>query len=189
VTRDPIHLRYEHTDAGLLRIDLSIDSADALYNRFDEPVAYANRNLDPAVVQYLIECATELDPLPFAVWFHVRALPEGEAADHARHGLARYFRYRLQLEMRRRTAEVRRSVLLLGGGAALLAAVTWATIHGLVRDSVGGTLTVQGLTVASWVMLWESFGSWILRAHPYGERIRVFRALAEAEVDFVPTRR
>ena len=59
---DPIQVRYLRTPAGRARIDLSVESPDAIYNRFDDPVPYANRNLDPALVQYLVDCATELDP-------------------------------------------------------------------------------------------------------------------------------
>ena len=34
---DPIQVRYLRTPSGRARIDLSVESPDAIYNRFDDP--------------------------------------------------------------------------------------------------------------------------------------------------------
>lgn len=182
---DPIHGRYERTEDGRARIDLSVGPIDAIYNRFDFSVPFPNRNLAPALVQYLIDCATELGPVPFVICLHLdeRADPSVEA--QARDSLRLYFRYREALErIARRTTE-RRSIVLFGAGASLLAAVTFASARDLVGDSVAVSLATQGLTVAAWLLLWESFGTWFLHWSPARDRLRLHRALAEAEVWFV----
>jgi len=169
------------TPEGRARIDLSLNSIDELYSPYDHAVCHPNRNLDPSLVDYLVACAKELDPHEFEVWLHMGSAPDDDLRAAGRQSLRHYFSYRLELEQRSRRRRVLRAVATFGAGASLLVSITAFGSPVTLFSSV----TTQGLTVAAWLLLWDSLAVWLLERSVAGRAARVLLRLREARVRFL----
>lgn len=181
----PFTTRYELTPDGRACIDPWVSRLDDIYNRFDHAVVVPNRNLAPALVRYLEDCTTELGAAPFVIRFHLKEAATEREQTLAKVSLDRYFAYRIALERQARTRLIKRSIVLFAAGASLITAITLATVNQVGGDGLAISLTTQGLTVAAWLLLWESFGAWFLHWAPARGREAVLWRLRVAETVFL----
>ncbi len=176
--------RYETTPDGAVVIDVAAKRIESLYHDFDRGAPYIRRDLDQELVDYLIECARELKGEPFVLRFTLDQPPDDEGEERIRHSTFAFFRYLAERERFDVKKLFRRAAILFGIGVGLLfASVSVNQLLGENR-SVVANVFAEGLTVASWVSLWEALALYLTEWFPLRNNIRLYLRLANARVEF-----
>jgi hypothetical protein len=176
--------RYERTDGGSVVIDVTASRAEDLYNDFDRSTPYVRRDLDQDLVDYLIGCAKEVKPLPFALRFTFDHPLDEARQSRIRHSVNAYFLYLAESEQQKITDMFRRSIIMLAVGLAILSVAVWVNGAVGVDRSVVIKVFAEGLTIAAWVSLWESVAILLIEWPPHRRNTVLYRRLAAAELTF-----
>lgn len=162
-------------------IDLRITSAEQLFDNRD-PAPFRERDLDPDLVEYLLEAGDDLvshDSIRLVFWLEKPGQPaEIEAAVRA------HFQYELdRLDRRRRRQRRSGQLSLLLGVVLIVALLSLAQlVASLVPGSVGAALR-EGLVISSWVVMWRPVQILVYDWIPVRRERRVMRRLLEARID------
>lgn len=176
--------RYEVLDNGRLVIDISSYRVEDLYNNFDKSAPYTRRDLDQDLVDYLIDCASELGNMPFALRFTIEKQPDDRRQSRVRQSINSYFHYLADHEHENINRLFRKSgILFLIGLIILSISVLFNKIVGLER-SVIANIFAEGLTIAAWVSLWEALAVFVVEWFPLRKNIRVYKLIANADITF-----
>lgn len=176
--------RYERDSQGNILIDVAAEQTSDLFEEFDRRAPYIKRDLDRDLVDYLIECATELGKEPFRFYFSLQQPPDDERRDRIRKGIHSYFTSLGVIEQRKVRQMWRRSAVLFSLGLSLL--FLSVLEHKRLGDdpSVVQKVIAEGLTVAAWMSMWESLATVALDFFPLRQSRRLFRKLAQTKVLF-----
>ncbi len=132
-------------------IDVRLATLDQLFDNRD-PAPFRERDLDPALVEYLVAAAEDLSPHgPFRVsfWFTTPVTIERVEGAYRAH-----FEYELQRADRCRTRERRTGQLSFLIGVILLAVLVSLAQLATPVPRIGPALK-EGLTISSWVVMWR----------------------------------
>jgi hypothetical protein len=176
--------RYARTEDGRFIIDVYTERLEDLYNDFDRRAPYMKKDLEPEFVDYLIGCAGEIGKHPFIIRINLPSAHSEEAATRVRSSIPSYFTYLRSAEEGDMRKVLRTSTTLLIIGLAILVLSVWAHQAFLPPDSLAGKVMAEGLTVAAWVSLWEALVNFLINWPPHNSKLRLYRHLAEASVDF-----
>jgi hypothetical protein len=185
---------YDIDDRGRYRIEVRLSTHDAVFDGLD-PAPVERRALDAAIGQYILSSVDEL-PLsaPVVLQFHVEThAVEHEDIAEARtvRGIRNYFLFQYRLAVQKvKDAEWRAAGT---AGAAVLFVVAGLLVAGLMeRNSGNGTLAgtlrellTTGLTVCTWVFLWEAISIVAFRLPEVRRQLIQLRKVLETEVRFV----
>jgi len=173
--------RYERDGDGRVLIDVAADKMEDLYSNFDRHAPYIRRDLEPELVEYLVECARELSPEPFAIQFSLSFAPDEKGTDRIRSSVNNFFLYLVACELRNIRQMMSRSmVFLLIGLTILFCALSLNQWLGEVRTVVQNVFA-EGLIVAAWVSLWEALATFLIEWFPHRKNVALYRQLAAAE--------
>ncbi len=178
--------RYARRDDGRLILDVAAAGVADLYNDFDRASPYRRKDLDGELVDYLMDCAREIGPRPFAVRITLSAPPDNAQAARVRTSMHSYFEYLNEAEKRTMRRMMRTSLILLSLGAAILGAAIW--VNRVLGDdpAVWARVCAEGLTVAAWVSLWEALATFLVQWPGHRREVRLHNRLAAAPVEFAP---
>jgi len=183
VKRDVLS-RYECAPDGTVIIDVAAARVEELYEEYDKSAPYIRRDLDTDLVEYLIECARELDEVPFLIRFTLKDAPDEARQARIRSSIDGYFLYLAELEIQQLRRMFRRSSILFAIGLGILFVSLWAIrLVGEGRSVIYGVLT-EGLNVAAWVALWEALALFLLEWSPHRKDIKLYRRLANTPLEF-----
>lgn len=174
------HPRYR-VENGVHCVDIRIGAVEQLFDNRD-PAPFRERDLDPDLVEYLMDAAEDLDPLgPFKVvfWFAGPKPPEDVAPAFRAH-----FEYELERLMRHRRRQRRIGTVALVVGVALLV-VLLSAAQLLVR-APGGTLrdaVREGMVILSWVALWRPVDALIYDWLPVRRQRKLMTCMLQAPIE------
>jgi len=184
---------YDVDEKGRYRIETRLSTHDAVFDDLD-PAPSEKRALDAAIGQYIIGSVEEL-PLSAGIIleFHVASRsPDDNGLTEARtvRGIRNYFLFQYRLVAEKVTAGVRRAAAT--AGAAILFAIVSLVVARLTeRPSAAGTLAATlrellttGLTVCTWVFLWEAVSIVAFRLPEVRRQLYRLRKILEADVRF-----
>tara|TARA_R110002049_G_scaffold2743_5_gene21149 strand:- start:25641 stop:26210 length:570 start_codon:yes stop_codon:yes gene_type:complete len=176
--------RYDKFEDGRFIIDVSATRVQDLYNNFDRSAPHIRRDLDQNLADYLISSAKELKHETIVVRFSFAEPPSDENQMRIRKSINSYFRYVAENEKLGLLQIIRRSGILFCIGIALLFASV--LIHQLyyIDSSVLEKVFAQGITVAAWVSLWESFVVFLVEWSPRYKTLILLRRLSETLIVF-----
>lgn len=175
--------RYERAGSGRYMIDVAAANVEELYDDFDRSAPYVRRDLDQDLVDFLIDSARDLGRAPFCIRFTLDEPPDRDKLQRVERSVNRFFRYLAGVERTRVRDMIRRSLVLLAIGAAILSVAVWVNL--LVESrSVPGRVFAEGLTVAAWVSLWEALAVFLIEWFPRRRDIALFERLAGTELLF-----
>jgi hypothetical protein len=180
--RKSILNRYAQTDDGKVIVDIATSRIEDLYNRLDRVAPYSRKDLDGKIVNYLLECAREIGPAEFVIRLSLFQEPSPPLVHWIRNSIGSFFLYLAELEKRKIRSMLRTSLILLAVGVSLLIGLTW--MNRVLPPSRGvflGVLT-EGLTVAAWVVMWESLASFLVLWWPRRKEIKLLHRIARAPV-------
>jgi len=180
--------RYSRTDDGRLIVDIAAPRIEDLYNYYDKSAPYLKKDLEPELVDYIVECVKEVGTEPFALQFTFDAMVDPDPMSRLQDSINRYFLYLKELELREIKRMFRTSLILLLVGVAILTLSVWE--HKLLagNDTVVGQVLAEGLTVAAWVSLWNALATFLINWAPHHNQIRLYERIAAAPVLFRPVR-
>jgi hypothetical protein len=176
--------RYPRLSDGRLIVDVTTTRVADLYNNFDKSAAYAKKELDENLVEYLIESVREIGDEAFAVRFHFAEPATTQLQSRIQTSLHNYFLYLKELETRALLQMLRTAFIFLVVGITILFFSVW--VHNLILDekSVVASVFAEGLTIAAWVSLWEAVAAVLINWRPHRRRIKLCERIARATIFF-----
>jgi hypothetical protein len=182
----PILDRYTRTDEGRLIIDIAASRVEELYSDYDNTANFLKKDLEPDLVDYLVESAREIGKLPFAIRFSFPGTVDAEATLRVCQSISTYFTYLTHLEKRQLRQMFRTSFIMLLAGLAILTLSVRLNLHVEHSTSVVARVFAEGLTVAAWVALWNALATFLLNWAPYRRLLVLYARIAAAPVMFSP---
>lgn len=164
-------------------LDIHVDVSERLFNSID-PAPFRDRDLDPAVIQYVVEWAEDL-PAKAALRVCVR-LDRAAAEDAALVRAAFAENFRQAAASKRR--EVRR--LFRDGRISLLIGLVFVAAAILIGESItmmanAGPyvrIIADSAVIGAWVALWHPINIFLFDWWPIRRRAALYDRLAGADV-------
>ena len=181
--------RYEHTDDGLLIVDVAARRVEDLYEDFDKTAPYHKKDLDEDLAYYLTECVREIGRVDFVIRFMFECYPSEEFMLRVRTSVHKFFIYQRELELGAMNKMLRTATTLLVIGIIILGLSLWINHLFAVNgtSSFLNTFFAEGLTIVAWVSMWEALATCLLNWPQHIVLIRLYRKIAEAPVQFQPS--
>ena len=176
--------RYSTTEDGKIIIDITTDKVEYLYNDFDKHTPYIKKELDQALVDYLIECMRDIGDDGFLIQFRIAEKIDSDLKSRVRTSIQSYFTYLKELEIRDLKQMLRTSSILFLIGIIILTVSVWFNDYVAIHKSVINKVFSEGLTVAAWISLWESLATFLINWTPHKRQIKMCGRLAGASVFF-----
>jgi hypothetical protein len=139
-------------EAGQPILDVRVATLEQLFDNRD-PAPFRDRDLDPELVEYLLDGARELagtKPLRIAIWL------ESPAAGDVEQAVRAHFEHELNRSDRRRREQVRAG--WIGLAIAAVVVVVLITVGEMVERRVTGALGTglrEALVISGWVLMWR----------------------------------
>ena len=176
--------RYSRTEEGLVIIDIAANRVEELYSDYDNTAHFLKKDLEPDLVDYLVESARELGKEPFGIRFSFAKPVDEESTSRVCQSITTYFTYLGHLETRELTRMFRTSFILLLAGLAILTLAVRVNLYTEHSETVIARVFAEGLTVAAWVALWNSLATFLLNWAPHHRLRRLCARIAAAPVLF-----
>lgn len=174
--------RYETTGDGSVIIDVSAKRVEDLFNDFDRSAPYIRRDLDQQLVDYLIDCAREINRDKFILRFTLVQPPDDVKQSRIKQSVKAFFLYLAESEMQKLSQMFRRSAILFSIGVFILFISVFINQALGVERSVMANVFAEGLTIAAWVSLWESLAVFLIEWFPLRLNTVRYRQLADAKL-------
>ena len=176
--------RYSRTDKGEVIIDIAAERVEDLYDDYDKTSPYHKKELYQGLVDYICDSVREIGREPFIIGFRFSSPIEQALVERVQKSICNYFLYLRELEYRELARMTRTSLILLLVGLSLLTLSLWVNRVISENDSVVARVFAEGLTVASWISLWESLATFLINWAPHRRDIKLFERIAGASVVF-----
>jgi len=166
---------------GAAIVDVRVPTVNSLFVNRD-PAPFRQRDLDPALVEYLIAAAHDVakaGQLRLAFRIDEPCVPA-----EIENGVRAHFVYELERITRRRREQVRTGWIALA--IAAVAVVALIALAGLVTRVMPGTLGAgirEALVISGWVLMWRPVELLIYDSIPWRRERRVLRALGDAAIE------
>jgi hypothetical protein len=168
-------------------IELQVERIGQLFDTFD-PMPFRERDLDRNAEEYIVGWAREL-PRHHQIRLRVH-IPTAEASHEniatVKDAFSRYFRYRADATAGslRELFRIGRYSMLVGLLVLALCVALGQLLGALPVTQPFGTFIKEGLIILGWVANWRPIEIFIYDWWPIVRRRRLFKRLAEAEVEF-----
>jgi len=176
--------RYTRSDEGLVIIDIAANRVEELYSDYDNTAQFLKKDLEPDLVDYLVESARELGKEPFAIRFSFEKPVDEESTSRVNQSVSTYFNYLGHLETRELKHMFRTSFILLLVGLAILTLAVRMNLYFEHNETVISQVFAEGLTVAAWVSLWNALATFLINWAPHHSERRLCARIAAAPVLF-----
>ena len=177
--------RYHREADGRYIIDITAGRISDLYNDFDRDAPYVRKDLDQDLVEYITDAVRDLGREGFIIRFHLAEPPDEAIMTRTTASINSYFLYLKTIEIKELGRVMRASLIYLAIGISLLFLTVWLSQNPAPGATVMRSVFLQGLTVASWVSLWEAMATFLVNWAPYSRQIRIYERIAVAPVQFV----
>jgi hypothetical protein len=174
--------RYARNNAGEIILDVAAARIADLYQNFDKVSPFLKKDLDPQLVDYLLESLGEIGKEPFEIRITLEEKPTKELMNRVKSSFANFFSYMEELEQRTMRYRARVSLLLFGAGIGFLALA--ALVSDFISPDSSTIIHVfpDGITVAGWVALWNAIATFLIEWAPLRRRARTYQRLANAKI-------
>lgn len=176
--------RYSRSDEGMVIVDIAAKRVEELYSDYDNTAHFLKKDLEPDLVDYLVESARELGKEPFAIRFSFETPVDDESTSRVCQSISTYFTYLGHLETRELKHMFRTSFILLLVGLVILTLSVRLNLYLEQGETVISRVFAEGLTVAAWVSLWESLATFLINWAPHRRQFRLCMRIAAAPVLF-----
>ena len=101
--------RYERDKAGNIIIAVSVAQIEDLFDNYDKQSHFLKKDLDDDLTEYLAACVNEIGAEPFILRFSFEKAVDASAIERLRGSISRFFRYKQQRELEKRSDMIRTS--------------------------------------------------------------------------------
>ena len=173
----PPNSRYR-LENGQPILDVRVESMEQLFDNRD-PAPFRDRDLDPALVEYLIDGARDLasSPLRVEVWLGTSPSVDVSQAMRA------YFQHEIDRINRRRREQVRAGLIALS--IAVVVVVVLIAVAEVVERRVTGTLGTalrEALVISGWVLMWRPIEVLVYDRITWRRDRRVLESIRDATI-------
>ena len=173
--------RYQSTSNGRVAIDIAVASLNQLYNPFDSHAAASLRELDQNFVDYLTECAKEVDSRDYLIRIAIEQPLTTADIQQVGTSISNYFLYLAAVARRKLHASLKKTIVLLLAGLLLISSSGyWPATP--VPPGTALRIIQEGMVIVAWVSLWEAFASIIFQWYPMLRMIGFYREISRAEL-------
>lgn len=170
------------------QLKLNVSTQQQLFNSMD-PAPFRDRDLDPAVVSYIVEWAEELPArVPMSIVVTLATEPVSpEACEVLRDAFRGSFRRRAGSVRRQLKRLFRTGRVSLVIGLAFLAAATLVgeSVAEMVLKDRYRTIIHESIVIGGWVALWYPINIFLYEWWPIWKLARLYDRLAALEVEVV----
>lgn len=177
--------RYLRSVDGGYIIDITAGKINDLYNDFDKYAPYIKKDLEQALVDYIIDAARDLGREAFSIRFHLLEPPDEEMKARVITSINSYFLYLKNIELRELARATRTSLIFLAVGVTLLSLSVWLHQQMGLDAPVLSRVVAEGLTVAAWVALWQALAMFLINWSPYRRLIKMYDRIAATPIQFM----
>ena len=181
--RKTILERYQRLPDGRYVIDINAGKTSDLYNNYDKYAPYVRKE-DQDLVDYITDSAQELGNAEFFIQFRLREPADSELRVRIAKSIKNYFLYLRTVEMHELGRMMRTSLIVLAVGIAILLLSIWVNSNITGKPSVLHMVFAEGLTVASWVALWQALATFLIHWAPISKKIILYKRIAKTDVQF-----
>ncbi len=163
-------------------LDLKVREVRQLFNLRD-PAPFRDRDLDPGVVDYLLEATEEVPRrAPIKVVVFVADEPDVALGDEAvRTAIRHYFDHALAVQGMRIRAHLRQGRMAVIVGVTVLVGCLLLS-NAISADVTWKRILREGLVIGGWVAIWRPVEHFLYDWWPYLEKRRVLKRILDAEV-------
>jgi hypothetical protein len=178
----------ERRPAGGDVLDLHIVTSAQLFNSID-PAPFRERDLDPAVIAYMVEWVEESagdGPLAIAVTID-QPSPDCDDPALVKAAIAENFRH-LAAAKRREVSRLFRDgriSLVIGLGFVALAIAIGESIAHVISDERRAQIVADSAVIGAWVALWHPINIFLFDWWPLRRKAKLYDRLRAAEVRVV----
>lgn len=174
--------RYPRAADGSVIVDIAAAKIEDIFNNFDKATPYTKKDLDTDFFTYLVDCVREIGNVPFLIEITLDTKPDEARWQSAIEGIRNYFIYIRELKIRELKMQYRTSLILLTLGVGVMMLSIWVhRIFGPESD-LFSYVFAEGLTVAAWILMWESLAGFLIQWPPYRRDIRSYKRIAHAAI-------
>lgn len=177
--------RYSRTPDNRLIINIAAGRVENLYNNFDRHTPYVKKELDQDLVDYMIDCASEIEDENFVIQIHLENSLGSELVSRVEASISNYFIYLRELEYRELARMTRTSLILFTIGVVILIISVWMNQVVKPLGDVVAHVFAEGFNVAAWVSLWNAIATFIINWSPHRRKIKVYDRISRAPVQFL----
>lgn len=167
MTKELIKNRYEFTSDGNAIIDISVESISALFNSFDKKATFTKRELDQDFADYVVDCVKELGNQGFIIRVTIDKEYNMLQESILRKAVTNHFNFLYQIERRKLHMEAWKCFIFSIVGMSLMTAISFYTLPDTANVELWKKVAYEGVTIASWVALWEATTAVIFGWHPF----------------------
>ena len=145
-----------------------------------DPAPFRERDLDPALVEYLLDAARDLasvTPLRVQIW--MRTSPSTDVP----HAVRTYFQHEVDRTNRHRREQVRTG--LIGLAVAMAAVMLLIAVAGIVERRLTGafgTLLQEALVISGWVLMWRPLDVLVYDRIAWVRNRRILESIRDASI-------
>lgn len=174
--------RYERNANDEIIINISTDKIEDLYNNFDRRSPFLKKDLSEDFVTYLIDCVSEIDQQKFVIHINFETPTQTSSLSRIKNSIHNFFLYMKELETKQMRSRAKTSGILLCVGAVLAFIALLMNTSTLVNENLFLGVIAEGLSVATWVALWEALATFLIRWMPSRKKIFLYEQIAQADV-------
>lgn len=166
-------------DEGHPILEVRVESMEQLFDNRD-PAPFRNRDLDPALVEYLLDGARDLrtvNPLRVEIW--LGASP----SDDVPHAIRAYFQHEIDSTNRRRREQVRTGLIGLAIAiSAVIVLIAVAQVVDRYLTGLVGTALREALVISGWVLMWRPLDVLVYDRIAWIRNRRLLESIRDARV-------
>ena len=176
--------RYTRTSDNKLMIEIDAGKVEDLYNDFDKQAPYVKKELDPELVEYIIDSVREIGREDFIIQFRLSKLADIGLASRVKKSVHNYFLYLRELELREVARMARTSLILFLIGVIIFSLSVWLNHQITDKEAILFPVIAEGLTVAAWVALWNAIATFLINWAPRRQQIKMYERISKATILF-----
>ena len=159
-------------------LDVRVESMEQLFDNRD-PAPFRDRDLDPALVEYLLDGARDLASSPLRVEIWLGTSPSGDVPQAVR----AYFQHEIDRINRRRREQVRAGLIALSIAVAVV--IMLIAVAEVVERRVMGTLGTalrEALVISGWVLMWRPIEVLVYDRITWRRDRRILESIRDASI-------
>lgn len=177
-----VESRYDFTPDGFAIVDIFVESVADLVHSFDRKAAFSKRELDQDFVEYLTDCLKEIGSHEFIVRISIEQEFNLIQENNLRKAIKHHFTYLHEIEKIKYRKEMQKFTLLMILGVSLLALISKYKIPDTTQAELWVKTLQEGLTIASWVAIWEALTAILFCWSPAFSDSKIFNRISQAEI-------
>ena len=175
---------FEHNDQNKVVIDISVKTAEDLFNKFDQNTSGIPQKLNQELADYIIDSARDAEEKEFILKIKIENIPDEKVTCNIENSLLSYFNNLKKLENNSIENMFGRSFKLFGLGIVFLFIALIFNRHFSISEGILSQIFYEGSMIVGWVSLWASIVTIIIKWPQQKNNIKLYEKIMKAQIIF-----